>query len=70
VARKLPLESLLIETDAPFLAPQGHRGKRNEPALVAEVAGVLASVRNLSAEEFAARTAANFRRLFRLRQAV
>ncbi len=65
VARELPLESLLIETDSPFLAPQGYRGKRNEPALVAEVARVLANVRNLAAQEFAAATAANFRRFFK-----
>lgn len=70
VARALPLERLFIETDSPFLAPQGHRGKRNEPALVAEVARVLASVRNLPPEEFAAATAGNFRRFFRLQQAV
>ena len=66
VVRELPLESLLIETDAPFLAPQGHRGKRNEPALVGEVARALANVRDLPAQEFAAATAANFRRFFKL----
>ncbi|HJY85638.1 MAG TPA: TatD family hydrolase [Candidatus Acidoferrales bacterium] len=66
VARELPLDCLLIETDAPFLAPQVHRGKRNEPAYVAEVARTLASVRDLAAEEIAAVTAANFRRFFRL----
>lgn len=70
VARELPLESMFIETDSPFLAPQGHRGKRNEPALVAEVARTLASVRNLSTEEFAAATAGNFRRFFQLERAV
>ena len=43
----LPLERILIETDAPFLAPQPYRGKRNEPAYVAEVARTIASVRNL-----------------------
>jgi TatD DNase family protein len=64
VARDLPLDRLLIETDSPFLAPQGRRGKRNEPAFVAEVARTLASVRNLPADEFAAATAANFRRFF------
>lgn len=64
VARELPLERLLIETDAPFLAPQGRRGKRNEPAFVAEVARTLGNVRNLPAEEIAAATAANFRRFF------
>jgi len=66
VARALPLDSLLIETDSPFLAPQGHRGKRNEPAYVAEVARALGNVRNLAGEEMAAATAANFRRFFRL----
>jgi TatD DNase family protein len=66
VARELPLDRLLIETDAPFLAPQPHRGKRNEPAYVAEVARTLASVRDLAAEEIATVTAANFRRFFRL----
>jgi TatD DNase family protein len=68
VARALPLENILIETDAPYLAPQPYRGKRNEPAYVAEVARTLASVRDLAAEEFAARTAGNFRRFFRLAQ--
>lgn len=66
VARELPLESLLIETDSPFLAPQGMRGKRNEPANVAEVARTLASVRNLDASEMASITAGNFRRFFKL----
>jgi|SRR5579859_294768 len=66
VAKALPLENILIETDSPYLAPQPHRGKRNEPAYVVEVARILASVRDLPAEEFAARTAENFRRFFRL----
>ncbi|HXY23569.1 MAG TPA: TatD family hydrolase [Candidatus Acidoferrum sp.] len=66
VAKALPLEKLLIETDSPYLAPQPFRGKRNEPAYVAEVARTLASVRNLSPDELAAATAENFRRLFRL----
>ena len=66
IAKALPLENLLIETDAPYLAPQPYRGKRNEPAYVAEVARTLASVRDLPAEEVAARTAGNFRRFFRL----
>jgi TatD DNase family protein len=66
VAKALPLESILIETDAPYLAPQLYRGKRNEPAYVGEVAKMLAGVRNLSPEEAAARTAENFRRFFRL----
>jgi TatD DNase family protein len=66
VAKALPLEKLLIETDSPYLAPQPFRGRRNEPAYVAEVARMLASVRNLSPDELAAATAENFRRLFRL----
>jgi TatD DNase family protein len=66
VACELPLDRMLIETDSPYLAPQPYRGKRNEPAYVGEVAKVLASVRNLSPEEVAAATAANFRRFFRL----
>jgi len=66
VACHLPLDRILTETDAPFLPPQGRRGKRNEPAFVVEVAQALANVRNLGPEEVAALTAANFRRLFGL----
>jgi TatD DNase family protein len=66
VAKELPLENILIETDAPYLAPQRYRGKRNEPAYVAEVARTLASVRNLSPDEVAAATSENFRRFFGL----
>ena len=66
IARELPLESILTETDSPFLPPQGRRGKRNEPAFVVEVAQALANVRNLAPDELAAITAANFRRFFRL----
>jgi TatD DNase family protein len=66
VAAALPLESILIETDSPFLAPQPFRGRRNEPAFVAEVARTLAPVRNLAPHELAAATTGNFRRFFRL----
>lgn len=66
VAKALPLEKILIETDSPYLAPQPYRGKRNEPAYVAEVARTLASVRDLSPDELAAASAENFRRFFRL----
>jgi TatD DNase family protein len=66
VALEIPLERMLTETDSPFLAPQGSRGKRNEPARVVEVARTLANVRDLGTDEVAAATAANFRRFFRL----
>ena len=65
LAKALPLEKILIETDAPYLAPQPWRGKRNEPAYVAEVARTLAGVRNLAPDEMAAATAENFRSFFR-----
>jgi TatD DNase family protein len=66
VAKELPLERMLTETDSPFLPPQGKRGKRNEPANVVEVARTLATVRNLGSDEVAATTAANFQRFFKL----
>jgi TatD DNase family protein len=66
VARDIPLDRILTETDSPFLAPQGRRGKRNEPAFVVEVAQTLANVRNLATDDVAIATAANFRRLFNL----
>lgn len=66
IAKALPIENILIETDSPYLAPMPYRGKRNEPAYVAEVAKMLASVRNLSTGEAAARTTENFRRFFGL----
>ncbi len=66
VARELPIDSILTETDSPFLPPQPLRGKRNEPANVVEVARTLATVRNLNPEEVARVTAQNFRRFFLL----
>jgi TatD DNase family protein len=66
IAKEIPLDRLLTETDSPFLPPQGRRGKRNEPAFVVEVAQMLGNVRDLAVEEIAAATAANFRRFFRL----
>jgi len=66
VAKALPLQNILIETDSPYLAPQPYRGKRNEPAYVAEVARVLANVRDLPLEEVARATTENFRRFFPL----
>lgn len=63
-AQHLPLERILIETDSPFLAPVPNRGKRNEPALVVEVAGKIAELRGLTREQVAQATSANFFRLF------
>ena len=59
-----PLDRVLVETDAPYLAPPPHRGKRNEPAFVAHTAAVGAETFGLSPEAFAAATEANFERLF------
>ena len=66
VAKEVPLDRLLIETDCPFLAPVPYRGKRNEPAYVVEVARCLADLRELSLEETAKITSANFANLFQL----
>jgi TatD DNase family protein len=65
-ARFVPIEQTLVETDAPFLAPQGHRGKRNEPAWVSLVGETLGRLHRLPFEEMAHITSANARRLFRL----
>ena len=64
LARNVPLERLLVETDAPFLAPVPHRGKRNEPAFVAATTAVLAELKGVSADTLAAATTANVLRLF------
>jgi len=66
VAVRLPLDSLLVETDAPWLAPAPNRGKRNEPAWVVQTASVLAGLHGVSEEEIAAATTKNFDRLFGL----
>ena len=65
IARDMPADRILVETDAPYLAPAPHRGKRNEPGWVAHTAATLAEVRGLSPEQLAALTTANFRRLYR-----
>ena len=64
IAAELPADRILVETDAPYLAPGPYRGKRNEPAYVAEVARVLAEVRGVSFEEIARQTTENFFKLF------
>ncbi len=63
-AREIPAERLLVETDAPYLAPVPHRGRRCEPAYVADTARFLARLRGISFEELARVTTANFFRLF------
>jgi TatD DNase family protein len=64
IAKALPAERILVETDAPYLAPGPHRGKRNEPAYVVETAKVLAETRGVSFDDIARQTTDNFFRLF------
>ena len=64
IAAEIPNDRLLVETDAPFLAPTPHRGHRNEPAHVVETAAVLAAVRGVEREVIAATTTDNFYRIF------
>jgi TatD DNase family protein len=64
IAAALPAQRILVETDAPYLAPGRHRGKRNEPAFVIETARVLAETRGVSLEEIALQTTENFFQLF------
>src|SRR5580698_3857126 len=65
-ALEIPFDRLLIETDAPYLAPVPHRGKRNEPAFVKETARRLGELRGLSADEVGERTSNNFYNFFKL----
>ncbi len=65
IARDVPAERLLVETDAPYLAPAPHRGKRNEPSYVVETARVLAELRGLRLEALHALTTENVRTLFK-----
>lgn len=64
IARSVPFDRLLVETDAPYLAPTPYRGKRNEPAYVAETARVLADVKGVSFDEIASITTANAKRCY------
>ena len=64
VAKKVPLDRILVETDAPYLAPVPYRGKRNEPAFVKHTAECLAELRGLDLQTLAEQTTANFFQLF------
>ena len=66
VARQVPLDRLLIETDSPYLAPVPHRGKRNEPSLVPHVAAKIAALKGLEPVQVAQATTRNFLRLFKV----
>jgi TatD DNase family protein len=70
VARFVPLDRLLIETDSPYLAPVPFRGKTNQPAYVAHVGAAVAALRSIAPEALASATSANFERLFKLRTEV
>jgi TatD DNase family protein len=69
VAQRVPMERMLIETDAPYLAPVPHRGKLNQPAYVKHVAQEIAMLRGIGVEEVGQRTTENFSRLFKLEKA-
>lgn len=66
VARQVPLDRMLLETDSPYLAPEPHRGKTNEPAYVRHTAEFIASMRGIDSVELAARTTSNYLKLFKL----
>ena len=69
-AMEVPLDRMLIETDSPYLAPVPHRGKRNEPAFVKEVARQVGELRGLGPEDVGTRTTQNFYRFFSLHEKV
>lgn len=70
VARQLPLERMLIETDSPYLAPVPHRGKPNEPGMVLHVAEEIARLRGITVAEVAGQTSKNFMHLFNIKESV
>lgn len=66
VAKEIPLEYIMIETDCPYLTPEPHRGKRNEPVNVRYVAGTIAELKGISFEEVAQKTSKNVKNLFNI----
>ena len=68
VIESIPLDKIVLETDAPYLTPVPHRGKRNESAYIPLIAQRLADIRNISLEELAAATTSNANHLFRKRE--
>ena len=70
IAQRVPLERILIETDAPYLAPVPHRGKLNQPAYVKHVAEEIAMLRGISLDEVGRSTTENFKRLFKMEKIV
>ena len=66
IVRKVPPDRILIETDCPYLAPVPHRGKRNEPAFVADTARFIAKTREIELEQLVSETYRNYTRLFSL----
>ena len=62
----LPIERILLETDCPFMPPQAHRGKRNEPAFIPLIAQKIAEIRDLSVDELGEQLTSNARRLFQI----
>lgn len=67
VAKNVPLDRLLIETDSPYLTPEPHRGKRNEPLYVRYVAGMIAELKGVGFEEIAKASSENAKRLFNIK---
>lgn len=66
VVKEIPLDKIMVETDAPFLAPQAYRGRRNEPSFILEVTKKVAEIKNLNFEEICFNTSENAQRLFRI----
>ena len=67
IARQIPVDRILIETDCPYLAPVPHRGKRNEPSFVADTARFVSQLRGITPDELAGQVSANFEQLFAIK---